>query len=198
MTEDIFKHLAQYTRRYHAALEKQFEAIGRDLFSHHGEPTQIIAIVKASDGFATFYLPAPADPTLRRGYFLHDLSEYDLNRVCQSISVHRLQVAPPMLGEHWTQSPPMYAPVEAIPEFSAPWIHDEIRKAAVSGNLTSLPGMTVTPIVHIEAGVRKICCARQNQNLGTRLSHSRCWAAKALSLDARRFLVVLRETRPYS
>ena len=155
MTEDQTQHLVEYTRRYHAALEHEIEATERESLPHHGERTEIIAVIRASDAYATFYLPPPADPNIPRGFFLYDLSAYDLNRVCQSVSVHRLQIAPPMLGKHWSETPPIYAQADAIPEFSAPWIHDDIRAAAASGHLTNLPGMTVSPIVHVEAGIRQ-------------------------------------------
>ena len=155
MTEQADR-LTEYTRAYHEALETGFAAPGRAaFFPHHSERTELIAVIQASDGWAVFYLPAPDDPTIPKGYTGFDLSQYDLNRVCQSVSVHRLQVAPPLLGEPWNAVRPLFQHVEPIEEFSAPWMHDDIRAAAISGHLTSLPGMTISPIVHAEAGIRQ-------------------------------------------
>ncbi len=97
----IDEKLINFTRAYHIALAREFLKRGRHTFPHHGDDTQIIAIFKALDGFATFYLPAPDEPRITRGYQLFDYSEYSLNRICQSLSVHRLQVAEPELGESW-------------------------------------------------------------------------------------------------
>jgi hypothetical protein len=48
----------------------------------------------------------------------------------------------------------MIQDVPAIPDFQVPWIHDDVRRAAAAGSLTSLPGMTVSPLVSIEQGIR--------------------------------------------
>ncbi len=139
--------LLQFTQNYHSALEGCLDRLGRDTLPHHGDRTEIVAILMASDAVATFYLPAPDDPSIERGYHVSDLSDHDLNRVCQSVSVHRLQVAPPLLGERWDKRPPIISHVEPISDFAAPWIHQDIRAAAISGDLKSLPGITISPVV---------------------------------------------------
>jgi hypothetical protein len=153
--DDLVPKLAEFTRQYHTEFDRRLEAAGRDVFPFHGEPTPVVAIIKGSDGYVVFYLPAPPDEEkIPAGYYGYDLSEHSLNRICQSVSVHRLQVASAELGKPWNSFPPITEDAPPIPDFHGPWIHDDVRRAAAEGSLSSLPGMTVSPIVNVEQGIR--------------------------------------------
>jgi len=150
----VDEKLINFTCSYHTALEREIESRGRRLFPHHGEKTEIISIFKDSDGYATFYIPVPNNPEIQHGCNTFDYSQYTLNRICQSLSVHRLQIVSPDIGQPWDQPFEAIKDEEPIPEICAPWIHDDLRSAAISGSLDSLPGMTISPIIHVEKGVR--------------------------------------------
>jgi hypothetical protein len=153
--EDVVPKLAAFTRQYHSEFERRLEAAGRDAFPFHGEPTRVVTIVRAADGCVVFYLPTPPDGQVQPGYYGYDLSNYSLNQICQSVSVHRLQVASPELGKPWDSFPSITQDVPPIPEFQGPWIHEDIRRAVAAGLLTSLPGMTISPITYVQQGIRK-------------------------------------------
>ena len=123
MNDETVHQLLEFTQHYHAHLNGILASTGPDALPHHGDITDIVALIRASDGYAVFYLPSPDDPSIRKGYSVFDLRQYDLNRVCQSVSVNRLQMAPPLIGEAWDKTPPVYAETEPIPELSVPWIH---------------------------------------------------------------------------
>jgi hypothetical protein len=115
-------------------------------------------VLRASDAVVTFYLPAPDDPSLKPefepGFFAYDYGKYDINRVCQSVSLHRLQVEPPFLGEPWDKKTPMFANVDPIPELRHTLINDRILKAARAGQVKELTGITITPVIRIVNGIR--------------------------------------------
>jgi hypothetical protein len=144
-----------FTRAYHPALEAQFEAHGRSSFQFHGERADIIVIIQASDGFATFYLPPSPSGSVNPGYYLYDHRSYDLNTICQSLSVHRLKVSSPRICRPWNEFEPMPPDTELVPDFHGPWIHDDVRNAVAQGKLTSVPGMTISPVVHVRDGIRE-------------------------------------------
>ena len=150
-----FDAIVAFTRSYHQALESELDQHGRERFPHHGERTAVVQIIKACDGFVTFYLPPPPpDRQVQEGYYVFDYSEYDLNAICQSRHVQRLKVASPRLGQPWNafEIPP---DTDYIPEFRGPLIHDDIRHAATEGKISSLQGMTISPVVHISGGIRE-------------------------------------------
>jgi len=149
--------LVEFTRAYHTALEAEMETRGRHSFPYHGEPVEVVATFKASDGFATFYLPSPPDDDhlIRRGHLFFDCTEYDLNTVCESVSIHRLKVASPMIGEPWNVYVPTPSDTEGIPGITLPWFHEDVRQAAMAGQLTSLPAMMISPIVNVKDDIRR-------------------------------------------
>ena len=148
--------LVEFTRAYHTALEAEMETRGRHSFPYHGERVEVVATFKASDGFVTFYLPVPPDdPDIERGYLVFDYTEYDLNRVCESVSTHHLKVASPMIGEPWNIFVPTPSDVEYIHEITSPWFHEDLRQAVMAGQLTSLPAMMISPIVDFKDGIRR-------------------------------------------
>ena len=105
MGDETFDRLLEYTRHYHAHLSGKLATLRPDVLPHHGEATELVTLIQASDGYAVFYLPVPDDPTIQKGHHTFDLSKYDLNRICQSVSVNRLQMAPPLIGEAWDKTP---------------------------------------------------------------------------------------------
>lgn len=153
--DNLTRKLVEFTRAYHASLEANLGSRGRDSFPYHGESTRLVSIFRGSDGYAAFYLPPPpSDLHIPEGYYVHDYSEHTLNEICQSLSLHRLQVAPAKIGERWDTFQTKPIDVPPIPGLQAPWFHDDVREAAKSGQLGSLPGMTASPIIHVEKGVR--------------------------------------------
>lgn len=149
----LVESLGEFTNRYHAALSAKLDESGRTRLPHHGDRTVIISMFKASDGFATFYLPDPQDPSIAHGLYAYDFSSYTLDEVCQALSVHRLKVAAVHLGQEIGTVDMIPPDAPPIPGLQAPMIHPEVRRLAFEGKLTSLQGMTVTPIMHVDAGV---------------------------------------------
>ena len=119
----------------------------------HSEPTDLIAVFMCSDGVATFYLRPPPDVGIQPGLQLFDYRSQTLNRVCQSLHLNRFQVVVPPLGAPWNAPFPMVADEEKIPELSLPWFDDAVRQAAAQREITSLPGMSITPVMHVEDGI---------------------------------------------
>jgi hypothetical protein len=159
--EPAEQRVADFTKKYHPSLEAALDAKGRHRFPHHSNRVTVVVMVKASDGFVTFYLPLPQNPNGPSGFFLFDYSAYSLDTICQSLSIHRLKVASPNLGESWEKVDLMPKDIESPANFDllkitdgAPWIHEDIRRLAASGKLKSLPGLTVGPVVEIEEGIR--------------------------------------------
>jgi hypothetical protein len=150
----IADKVAAFTRHYHFTLEKILDIHGRSHFPHHGEKTEFIFMFIAKDGFATFYLPHGNDTITDTGYYLFDHPNDTLNAICQSLSLHRLQIASPNIGEPWNNFGPEYKELPPIPELNAPVLHDDVLQAAIAGKLDSLPGMTISPIVKVETGIR--------------------------------------------
>lgn len=154
LDEPIFDAIVKFTRAYHPQLEDNFDTKGRHLFPHHGDRTGVIQIIKGSDGYVTFYLPSmPPGEGVADGFYAYDHSSHDLNTICQSLHVHRLKIAPPMLGSAWDA---FVQPedTDPIPGFSAALIHDDIRSAASKGFVRNLPGMTMGLPIYVEKGVR--------------------------------------------
>ena len=152
---DELERITVFTQLYHAAVESALEQHGRDGLPHHGERTLIVYHVKASDGYATFYMPDPKDPEIEPGAYVFDFSSYSLNQVCQSLSVHRLKIARPESGQQISAIFLMPPDTPPIPDGQAPLFHDDVRELAKEGKLDSLPGMTITPIVQVEQGIVK-------------------------------------------
>ena len=151
----VGRQLVNFISSYHQALEVELEKWGRQRFPFHGDATPIVVTAEAVDGFVTFYLPPDPAGQVPHGYRLDDVSQYDLNTVCQSLSVHRLKVASPRLGERWDSVELMPPDTEPIPGFSSPLFHEDVRQAAIAGRLASLPGMTISPVVHVELGIQR-------------------------------------------
>ena len=98
--DPVFRDMMQHTMRYHGALEEQLDRFGRERFRFHGDKIPLVTVIKASDGYLTFYQSsAPPDVDVQDGYYGLDYSEHDLNKVCQSLSLRYMRVAPPRIGE---------------------------------------------------------------------------------------------------
>ena len=153
MRSDVLEKLGEFTNRYHAAVSAALEQHGRGRLPHHGEKTVITSTFHASDGFATFYLPDPQDPSVQQGVYAFDYSSYSLDQVCQALSVHRLKIATVRPGQEIETLDLMPPDAPPIPGLQAPWFHPEVRRLALERKLTSLQGMTVTPIMDVKVGV---------------------------------------------
>ena len=152
--KEITKLILDFTNSYWSAIEEAMDKHGRDLFTAHGDKVEIVSVFQAKDGFAVFYLPVPPDPAIKRGLYLFDeYTEHTLNEICQSLTVHRLKVLQPEIGlpvELMPSNPEDTQPIEGI---TAPWIHDDVRRAAMEGKLDSLPGITISPSIKVEEGI---------------------------------------------
>lgn len=151
--------LGEFTRTYHTALESGLDQYRRDNFQYHGDPTPIVQILKASDGYVTFYLTEPPGlpiPQEARGYHGLDYSQHTLNTICQSTTLRYLRVADANLGQPWDAFSPMPANVVYPADLKGNWFSSEVREAARSGSLTDvpLPGMMISPIVYVKNGIR--------------------------------------------
>ena len=151
----IFDAIIAFTQSYIAAVGKEVENNGRRTFSHHGERIGWVHISKARDGYVTFYMPPPKDSEHKEGFYVYDDSKYDLNSICQSLHLHRLKVAPPMLGQGRDAFNPIPPDTEPLPGLSGPFFHDDIRRAAVEGKISTLQGMTISPLINMRDGVRE-------------------------------------------
>lgn len=150
----IAKLILDFTNSYWSAIEEAMDKHGRDLFTAHGDKVEIVSVFQAKDGFAVFYLPVPPDPSIRRGLYLFDeYAEHTLNEICQSLTVYRLKVLQPEIGLPVELMPSPPEDTQLIQGITAPWIHDDLRHAAMEGKLDSLPGMVISPSIKVEQGI---------------------------------------------
>lgn len=153
--DPVFRDMMHHTMRYHGALEEQLDRFGRERFRFHGDKIPLVTVIKASDGYLTFYQPsAPPDVDVQDGYHGLDYSEHDLNKVCQSLSLRYMRVAPPRIGEeagYFPKTPDS----DLISPGQCPFFTDPVIEALKTNQINSLPVMDIGPVVHIEQGVRK-------------------------------------------
>jgi len=155
-TNNKFDSLAKFSVAYSNQLNELFKNDKATVIQHHNENTDVICTFIAKDGIATFYMPGPSDDSVKKGYYLfEEYSDSTLNQICQALSVHRLKVSIPDIGIHHSEIDLMPKDEEDIPGLNSPWIHTDLRNAAISGKLSSLPGMTITPIINVEKGICK-------------------------------------------
>src|SRR5262245_47044119 len=95
----MLEAIAQFTRLYHHTIEEHLERYGRNRLPLHGEPTGLIRIGVASDGFVTFYGPSGESAGTPDGVYAFDYSQYDMNVVCQNLTLSRLRISSPRMGE---------------------------------------------------------------------------------------------------
>jgi hypothetical protein len=55
----------------------------------------------------------------------------------------------------WDEPINLIVDVERVPELAGHWFSDEVREAAIDKRIDSLPGMSLTPQVNVEAGIRR-------------------------------------------
>lgn len=147
--------LLRFLQAYQPAINSELQRRDTPYLVHHRDANDLVATFLCSDGAATFYLRPPHDAGIERGFPIFDYRAFTLNQVCQSLHINRLQVVVPELNVACTEPIEMIADVERIPELSMPWFDDEVRRAAIERRIDSLPGMSITPIVHIEGGIRR-------------------------------------------
>jgi len=141
-------------RAYQPQFETALDRLGRASFPHNSERSKIVTTFLCSDGAVTFYLPAAPDDEVPDGFYVYDFQRHDLNSVCQTLHLHRLKIASPNVGRAGDAVeliPPDVPFVSGLPQS---WFHEDVRRHAAAGNLTSLPGMTIGPLVHVTEGIR--------------------------------------------
>jgi Shedu protein SduA, C-terminal len=152
-TKSRFESLAKFSIAYSNQLNELFKNNKAVSLQHHKDNTDIICTFIAKDGISTFYMPGSPDDSTKNGYYLiEDYADKTLNQICQSLSVHRLKVSIPDIGIHHSEIN-LLPEDTGIPGLSSPWIHTDLRNAAIAGKLSSLPGMTITPIINVEKGL---------------------------------------------
>jgi len=153
-SENKYDSLARFSKAYSIRLSELFKDNSITYFEHHKDTIDIITTFIAKDGIVTFYAPGPGDGTVQSGYYLFDnYRDKTLNEICQALSVHRLKVSVPEIGTHHTEIDLVPPDTAGIPTLNSPWIHNDIREAIRAGKLASLPGMTITPVMHFEKGI---------------------------------------------
>ncbi len=154
--DPMFEAIATFTCAYHRALESELDRHSREKFQHNGERTGLIEIWKARDGFVTFYLPSPPpDAKVGEGLYGLDRSEHDLNEICQSRTSHLLKVSSPRLGEPWHPIEHIPPDTDPIPQISLPIMQNDISRALAEGKFSSLPGMTISPVIQVRGEIRE-------------------------------------------
>lgn len=145
--------LAQFTMAYCQEIETQLDQLGRHNLLTNQKRCFFVTAYKASDGFAVFYMPGK--PNSRNpGLFLFDYSKYTLNEILQSLHLHRLQLRVPELGVPFDFNQGPIEETALIPELNTYYFSDPVREAMRNGERYA-PGLTITPIMNLEAGIVK-------------------------------------------
>jgi hypothetical protein len=155
--------LGGFINAYHSALGSELASRGPAEFPFHGDVTESVIMVKAADGFAIFYLPALADDDSNglRGFNFFDHATYDLNTVCQSVSLRRLRAFSAGIGESANVAPGKPPETEPIPGFAPAWFDEKVRQGCLSGAIKDLPGLAVGPTVQVSDGIRRSVVPRR-------------------------------------
>jgi len=146
---EVSQALGEFTRDYLVHLNRALDLRGRGSFVHHGELTEIVWLFHAKDGVITFYLPAPTDHPVERGVSGFDYTDYTVDEIAQSLSLHRLKVATPREGDPVSGIDLIPPDSRLVPGLTAPFIQDDVRKLAASRDIGHLQGMTVFPVMDV-------------------------------------------------
>src|SRR5438105_4867203 len=156
----MFEKLAKFTISYHVALERVMDELNRTSLPFYGAPTTIIHVIKASDGYVTFYFvepPGVQGVEAHRGYHAIDYSEYTLDTICQATSLRMLRVGSANIGQPMTAWPDIPPDADKPADLEGNNFSVETREAARSGALVGmgLPAMMICPVIDVRNGIRQ-------------------------------------------
>ena len=156
---DTLDRLGTFVTTYNDAICKLLEGQGKAILPFHGEVTPNAQITVASDGFLVEYHPFHEN-VKEAGTSAYDLSEFDLNTLCQFFSARFLRVRYPPLGKPYELPTPVPDTPQdnIVPGAFGIMLHPELRRTLAvdaSQSLASppLPAIQVTPFVWYEQGV---------------------------------------------
>jgi hypothetical protein len=105
--EDDGELLLDFTREYVAELNVGFETAGADLAPYAAPPEKTL-VLRASDGFLTFYVPAlkpederPRSELFKPGCHIYDYSRWDLDTICRAVTYQKVCVVNHPIGERY-------------------------------------------------------------------------------------------------
>ncbi len=190
---EALSNVMKFVMSYHAELDSQIESRGRHRFFHHGEKTTLVIGVPGRDGCAVLYFPPSGHPKWPDGYCgLPGYAEFDLNTICQSLSLHRLKIISPDLGSSPFLSGPIPPDTAPIRGLFAPFIHDDVRKLAVEGKLKDLAGVSVVRPMRVANGLCIEILSLPSHHLVACFGISRDRAASIVCLDSFGLVVLAR------
>lgn len=162
---DTFDKLANFTDAYNVAMSVLL-ADKRETLPFHADPTRHPVIYEASDGFLTTYEPSLVSDE-PQGSIGQEVTDTDLNTICQTLSVHHLHVRIPRLNEPYGREPPQALPDNLLYRIGyghfldRQFVADLDRLYAGGHPQIESPAILITPFFRLENGiVRQITPSR--------------------------------------
>lgn len=156
--DDLTQRIVAFTQSYVPALNAKMDDLGRDNFPYHSDPIEVVFIVKSSNGYLTFYMPADPDGVIPPSIRARDLSDFSMDRYCAAHHLTFFRVPDAIeIGKPYV--PPKIPPdaAEPIPEkpyfFFHPDVHAWMKQRIEDKKPINLTGLAIFPHIHVTGGI---------------------------------------------
>lgn len=156
--DEVTQKLITFTQSYYLALNAKIDQLGRENFPYHSEPLAVILLIKAADGFLTFYLPIEqtyftegffSSVALTPSLYVKDISFFTIDRILATLHFNTIR----LLDYLAFDAPPE---IETISDIRDRFCTRELANWVVQqnkmGNEIGLDKICIVPICHMENG----------------------------------------------
>jgi hypothetical protein len=152
---EAVNRLGSFTRDYLGSYLQGMRCL-KGIPSWFDAETDRCTIWLCSDGAVSFYKRLDPASELERGVVAMDAADCTLNELCQTFHIHRLQFLYPPLGTGVDDTYPTRQDVPRVERLSSATQFDPVvREYILRERPPSLTGVSITPIIRWENGLRK-------------------------------------------